>query len=59
MSRATLRPEVTAAIEECLETVDTAFRLSRATLERELTRRLAESPTDSAGQDAVRGPVGP
>lgn len=59
MSRATLRPEVTAAIEECLENVDTAFRLSRATLARELTRRLAESPADPAAQDAVHGPARP
>jgi hypothetical protein len=59
MSRATFRPEVTAAIEECLENVDTAFRLSRATLERELTRRLAESHADPAAPDAARGQAGP
>jgi len=58
MSRATLPAEVTAAIEKCLETVDTAFRLSRATLERELRRRLAESQPNSGAQEAARGPGG-
>lgn len=58
MSRATLVPQVTAAIEECLESVDTAFRLSRATLARELTRRLAESHAGSAAQRGAPGQPG-
>lgn len=58
MSRATLGPEMTAALEECLETVDTAFRRSRATLARALKRRLAESQADASTAAAARGPVG-
>jgi hypothetical protein len=58
MSRATLGPEVAAVIQECLEKVDTAFRLSRATLQRELTRSLAESHVNGAAQGAVRGQGG-
>lgn len=58
MSRATLGPEVSAAIEGCLESVDTAFRLSRATLARELTRRLAESHAEGLAQDAAPGRTG-
>jgi hypothetical protein len=58
MSRATLGPEVSAAIEGCLESVDTAFRLSRATLARELTRRLAGSHPDGSTPDVTPGRTG-
>lgn len=59
MSRATLDAQVTAVIEECLGNLDRAFRLSRATLERELVRRLSQSRANAAAADAESGQAGP
>jgi hypothetical protein len=59
MSRATLRPEIGAVIEECLEEVDRTFRMSRAGLERELVRKLASLHEKSAAMGAPRGQAEP
>jgi hypothetical protein len=59
MSRATLPAQVTAVIEECLENLDRAFRLSRATLERQLVRRLSESQINPAAAAPESGQAGP
>jgi len=59
MSRATLRPEIGAVIEECLEEVDKTFRLSRAGLERELCRKLASLHEKSAAIGTSGGQAGP
>jgi hypothetical protein len=58
MSRATLDPQVAAVLEDCLWNLDRAFRLSRATLVRELVRRLSRSPVNPVAADAGDGQAG-
>jgi hypothetical protein len=59
MSRATLGPEVAAALEECLEEMDQTFRRSRATLKRSLLRTLAPPQEKPATEGPSQGQAEP
>jgi hypothetical protein len=62
MSRAALGPEMVAALGECLDKVDQAFRQSRATFARTLIRMFAASGANTAAcgaAPAAQGEAGP